>query len=183
MRYWLPGPDLPEPEQEEVADLTLEQDPQQHPENPEPVVEAVDELQLQTEVHRLEGEVHRLMRQLEITEAQLAQTEELLAASRQFGGEQYQRAEFANHQHQRLGEILQRRLEQEVNRPPPDDEVQALVTQRINELIRHPVHFTPAGEVWHSSRLCCQQRTGSRITTRRPCAWCASDMRLRELDG
>ena len=187
MRYWLRGPDLPEPEQEEEIDLTLEQDPQQHPESPEPPVEAVDELQLQTEVHRLEGEVQRLMRQLENTEAQLAQTEELLAASRQFGGEQYQRAEFANHQHQRLqenfGEILQQRLEQERNRPPPDDEVQALVTQRINELIRRPVHFAPAGEVWHFSRLCCQQRTGSRITTRRPCAWCASDMRLRELDG
>ena len=57
-----------------------------------------------------------------------------------------------------------------------------LVSERINQLIRRPVHFTRSGEVWHFSRECCQHRTTGQIITKRPCAWCANDMRLREED-
>ena len=69
-----------------------------------------------------------------------------------------------------------------MQRVPPANDVNALVNGRINQLIRRPVHFARGGEVWHFFETCVQQRprTSGQVITRRPCSWCAHDMRLRE---
>ena len=185
MRSWLRGPDQPEPEEEEDLDPSQEPDlPQEEPPEPQP---APGELtRLQEANLRLEEEVARLTTRLATKEAELTETQDLLATARRIAGEHYTEASLAKHRLEQLqnnfGEIMENQIAARMSRAAPSDDVQALVSERINQLIRRPVHFARSGEVWHFSRLCCQQRTTGPIITKRPCAWCAHDMRLREED-
>lgn len=185
MRSWLRGPDQPEPEEEEDLDPSQEPDlPQEEPTEPQP---APGELtRLQEANLRLEEEVARLTTRLATKEAELTETQDLLATARRIAGEHYTEASLAKHRLEQLqnnfGEIMENQIAARMSRAAPSDDVQALVSERINQLIRRPVHFARSGEVWHFSRLCCQQRTTGPIITKRPCAWCAHDMRLREED-
>ena len=180
---WLRGPDRPEPEQEEDVDLHLEFETQQE-EIQEPQ-ENVDELvRLHQENQRLEEELQRLTAELTAKEAQLIETTDLLEINRRLASEHHHEAALAKHRYEQLqnrfGEILEERLAQRMQNIPPAEDVDALVNTRINQLIRRPVHFAQCGEVWHFSRRCVQQRTSGQIITRRPCSWCAHDMRLRD---
>ena len=177
------GPDQPEPEQEEDLEPMQELELQQE-EHIEPPNVHEELLRLQEANNRLEEEVQRLTLQLANKEAQLTETEDLLTISRRIAGEHYTEASLAKHRLEELqnnfGEIMENQLAARLERMPPNNDVQGLVTERINQLIRRPVHFSRSGEVWHFSRLCCQQRTTGPVITRRPCAWCAHDMRLRQ---
>ena len=185
MRSWLRGPDQPEPEEEEDLDPSQEPDlPQEEPAEPQP---APGELtRLQEANMRLEEEVARLTTRLATKEAELTETQDLLVIARRIAGEHYTEASLAKHRFEKLqnnfGKIMENQIAARMTRAAPSDDVQALVSERINQLIRRPVHFTRSGEVWHFSRQCCQQRTTGQIITKRSCAWCAHDMRLREED-
>lgn len=184
MRHWLRGPDQPEPEEEEDLDPVQQQENQQNDNADLQRNDDVELLRLREVNQLLEGEVQQLTRQLDDLEAQLTETTNLLEISRGHAGEWYLDRQLYQHRFEQLRdnfeEILQERLNVQLNRLPPNDDVQALVNERINQLIRRPVHFTRGGEVWHFSRLCCQQRTTGQVMTRRPCAWCSDNMRLLE---
>ena len=150
----------------------------------EPLQDESELLQLREANQRLEEAVRRLTTRLASKEAQLTETEELLTISRRQSGEHYTEAMFAKRRYEQLqnnfGEIMDTQLAERLRRAPPNDDVMAQVNERINELIQRPVHFARGGEVWHFSHHCCQQRTTGQVITRRPCAWCAHNMRLRE---
>ena len=178
MTDWLRGPDRPEPEQEEDVDLHLDFETQQN-EIQEPQ-ENLDELvHLRQENQRLEEELQRLTAELTTKEAQLIETTDLLEINRRLAREHHPENRYEQLQN-RFGEIVEERLAQRMQNIPPAEDVDALVNNRINQLIRRPVHFAQCGEVWHFSRRCVQQRTSGQIVTRRPCSGCAHEMRLRD---